>query len=218
MIIKLKAIIFDMDGVITNTMPYHYRAWKIVFKKIGIPVTHNDVYLREGQTGTKALEEIFYKYGVPFSNKEARSVLKSKEDLFKEIVKLRYIPGSRNFLRSLHNRNIRLALVTGTSRHELHQILPDDIYNLFDVVVTGSDVKNGKPHPEPYSKAIKKLKISSSQAVAIENAPLGIRSAQKAGLRCFALETSLPKEYIKDAEQVFKTIKMLRNRIEFQLS
>ncbi|HLD69311.1 MAG TPA: HAD family phosphatase, partial [Candidatus Omnitrophota bacterium] len=104
---------------------------------------------------------------------------------------------------------------TGTSRHELHRILPDYLYNLFSVVVTGTDVKNGKPHPEPFLKALKLLKIKSSEAVVIENAPLGIQSAKKAGLRCFALASSLPKQFLHEADAVFSSIKEMRGRVGF---
>jgi len=110
---------------------------------------------------------------------------------------------------------MRLALVTGTSRHELYQILPTSLRDLFSVIVTGSDVKHGKPHPEPYLKSLKGLKIKASAAVVIENAPFGIRSAKQAGLKCIALETSLPKKYLSEADAIFPSIKELQSNVLF---
>ena len=213
--LKVTAVVFDMDGVITNTMPDHFRCWKIIFRRYGIHTTHLDIYSREGQKGMMSVKEIFAKYHKSIPHKKALEILAAKEALFKKMVKQRFIVGARSFLRFLYRKNIKLALVTGTSRHELHRILPDYLYNLFSVVVTGTDVKNGKPHPEPFLKALKLLKIKSSEAVVIENAPLGIQSAKKAGLRCFALASSLPKQFLHEADAVFSSIKEMRGRVGF---
>ena len=214
-IYNVKAVIFDMDGVITNTMPDHYKAWKTVLKDEGLNVTHYDIYSREGQTGLSSLLGIYNTHGMKLKESAASIVINKKEKLFKEIVKTRFIRGSRSFLKSLHKQGFVLALVTGTSRHELHKILPKKIYDMFDAIVTGSDVKNGKPHPEPFLKALNKLKLDANQAVVVENAPLGIASAKEAGIFCIAIETSLPKEHLIEADNVFKTIKELQLNIIF---
>ena len=213
--LKIDSIIFDMDGVITNTMPDHFRAWKKIFGDLGIHVTHLDIYTREGQKGIDSVQEIFREKGKPFTRKCAHRILKEKEALFKRIVKQRFINGARSFLHDLDEKGFRLALVTGTSRHELKKMLPDRLDRLFSVIITGSDVKNGKPHPEPYRKALARLKIQARRAIALENAPFGIRSAKGAGLRCFAIETSLPKEYLKEAEGVFASIDDLKRHVKF---
>jgi len=214
-ICRVKAVIFDMDGVITNTMPDHYRAWKEVLRWNNIHVTHYDIYSREGQPGEEALKEIYQKYCIPYREEVGVKILSEKEEYFKKTVKQRFIAGSRTLLKKLHKLNLRLALVTGTARQELHRILPDHLYRLFSVTVTGNDVKFGKPHPEPFERAIQNLGISAEEAVVIENAPYGIRSAKAAGLKCFALETSLPKEYLSHADVVFQSIKDLNNKIMF---
>ena len=211
---NLKAVIFDMDGVITDTMPYHFDAWRAVFAKSGVQVTHEDVYKREGQKGIDSVREIFGEKGVPFTQAIAKRLLKEKEELFKKIFKRRFIQGSRSFIKGLSRRSYRLALVTGTSRHEAERLLPKELWNCFEVTVCGCDVQNGKPHPEPYLRALKELGIKSSQAIVIENAPFGIASAKAAGLKCMALETSLPKKYLKQADKVFSSYKDLKNEIK----
>lgn len=211
--LHVKAVIFDMDGVITNTMPDHYRSWKAVLAPRGIPATYHDIYSREGQPGLQSVKELLEQYGKSFNKTQAEMILREKEEYFKKIVKQRFVLGARKFLKDLHRRGFHLAIVTGTSRHELHRILPREIYNLFKITVTGSDVKHGKPHPEPYLKSIAGLAVDAAQAVAIENAPYGIRSAKVAGLKCLALETSLPKKYLREADAVFASIKELRQRV-----
>lgn len=215
-VFKVKSVIFDMDGVITNTMPDHFDAWQIVMLERGIRVTHLDIYRREGQRGITSVKEIFEDYNHPFDLDSAEEILKRKEIIFKEKTRKRFISGTRSFVKYLKNRGFDLAIVTGTSRHELHEILPDDFYKLFKVVVTGNDIKNGKPSPEPYLLALDKLGIKAGEAVVIENAPFGIASAKAAGIRCLALATSLPGEYLKDADLIFSSIKDLRSRVKFE--
>ena len=213
--LKLRSVIFDMDGVITNTMPYHMRAWRKVFADQNLHVPKFEIYRREGQKGIDSVLEIAAGQGRVMPLVDAHKLLSQKEKIFKKIVRAAYIPGSRLFLKQLKKSGFKLALVTGTSLHEVRRILPEELFQLFDVVISGSDVQNGKPHPEPYLKAIKGLQIRRHEAVVIENAPFGIRSAKKAGLKCFALETSLPNNYLREADQIFRSIKDMTDKVEF---
>lgn len=210
---RFKAVIFDMDGVITDTMPYHFRAWKAVFASCGVKVTHEDIYKREGQKGIESVREIFTEKGVAFTPEIAHRLLKEKEELFKKIFKRRFIRGSRSFIRSLSRYGYRMALVTGTSRHEAEHLVPHELWSRFEVTVCGCEVANGKPHPEPYLTALKKMRLNAKEGVVIENAPFGIRSAKAAGLKCIAIETSLPKAYLKKADKVVVSYKELAREI-----
>jgi len=213
--LKIKAVIFDMDGVITNTMPYHFTAWKKIYEAEGFCLTKEEIYVREGQPGYNTIREISKKHGLFFSEDRVRQILDKKEKLFKKIVRRRFIPGARNFLHFLKKKGFVLALVTGTARHEVVHILPKKLLGLFSVVVTGSEVRRGKPHPEPYLIALKKLRLKPKDVVVLENAPFGIHSAKRARLSCVALETSLPKEYLKDADLVFTSFKDMRRHMRF---
>jgi len=213
--IQISTLIFDMDGVITDTMPYHFRAWETVFKTVGIDPSHEDIYKREGQKGIESVREIFNERKIPYTNTIGKKLLLDKEKLFKRIFKRNFISGSRIFIKKYHSLGFKLGLVTGTSRHEAKKLLPKELWECFDVTVCGCDVQNGKPHPEPYLKAIKKLKVKPKDAVVFENAPFGIRSAKAAGLLCLSLETSLPASYLKGADAVFSSFKELQSKVEF---
>jgi beta-phosphoglucomutase len=213
--IRISTLIFDMDGVITDTMPYHFRAWKAIFASEGITASHEDIYKREGQKGIDSVRELFKEKDKPFTQNKANELLRGKEELFKKIFKRKFIAGSRSFIKRSHQQGFKLALVTGTSRHEAQKLLPKELWDCFDVTVCGSDVQNGKPHPEPYLKALSKLKVRPREAVVFENAPFGIRSAKAAGLCCLALETSLPSVYLKNADAVFSSFKELESRVKF---
>jgi beta-phosphoglucomutase len=212
---KFSAVIFDMDGVITNTMPYHFRAWRRIFSGLGIRVSRDDIYKREGQDGLSSVKEILRQYKYRFTPAEAKEILAAKERLFKEIVRIRFVKGSRLFIRRLQRRGFCLALVTGTSRQEAEKILSPSLLRLFAVTVTGDEVRHGKPHPEPFLRALKLLGVAAKEALVIENAPFGITAARRAGLRCLALETSLPAVYLKGAARTFKTFKGLERAICF---
>ncbi len=213
--IKAKAVIFDMDGVITDTMPDHFEAWRSVLCERGIAVTHLDIYRREGQRGITSVKEIFAEYNKPFDLSDAHQILLRKEELFKKTTRKRFIVGTRSFLKYLKKRGFILAIVTGTARHELMNILPADIYSLFSVIVTGDDVVNGKPSAEPYLLSLKNLNLIAGDAVVIENAPFGVASAKAAGLCCLAIATSLPAAYLQDADKVFLSVKELREDVRF---
>ena len=205
-----------MDGVITDTMPYHFDAWLAVFLKAGIKVNCYDIYCREGQDGLSSVKEISREHGQRLSVDQAKELLRQKENLFKRIVRPRFIKGSRQFINRLKERGFKLALVTGTSRHEVKKILPAGLYRIFDVTITSSEITKAKPDPEPFLKAIKLLKIRPSRAVVIENAPFGIEAARRAGLFCIALQTSLPKAYLSQADIIFKSFAELERKVHFE--
>jgi len=212
---QISTLIFDMDGVITDTMPYHFRAWKAVFASEGIIAGHEDIYKREGQKGIDSVRELFKEKKKVYTDAIGKKLLQEKERLFKQIFKRKFIVGSRAFIKRSVTQGFKLALVTGTSRPEAQRLLPKDLWDCFDVTVCGCDVQNGKPHPEPYLKAITKLKVSPKEALVFENAPFGIRSAKAAGLFCLALETSLPASYLKGADGIFSSFKAIESKVEF---
>lgn len=215
-ILVTKAIIFDMDGVITDTMLYHYRAWKEVFGAAGLNVSRFDVYIREGQQGISTVREVFREKNKDIEDKQAEELLIKKERLFKRTVRRKFITGALDFLKTLHRQGFKLGLVTGTSASEIREALPANVYTIFDTIIAGDDCKRGKPDPEPYLKAIKKLGLDSSSALVIENAPSGIEAAKKAKLRCLALTTSLGKRYLNAADAVFDSISELRRKVDFR--
>ncbi len=212
---EVRALLFDMDGVILQTMPAHFRAWRSVLAGEGLSVSRLDVYRREGQQGLQSVRELFEEYGRPLEDETARRLLRRKESLFKEIVRPRFVPGARSFLREAVRRGITAALVTGTSRGEVGRILPEEVRGIFACVVAGDDVRRGKPDPEPYRTALDHIGCPAAEAAVIENAPLGIRSAKSAGLFCVALETSLSASYLSEADIVVKDYRDLRGRVRF---
>ncbi|MFH1588957.1 MAG: HAD family phosphatase, partial [archaeon] len=117
--------------------------------------------------------------------------------------------GVMEILNYLKEKGLALAVVSGAHGEFVRNITSTFFKDFFDIVVSGTDVEHGKPAPDPYLKAIKDLGIEKDEAIVIENAPIGITSGKSAGLKVFALETTLKKEYLQDADKVFKDHKEL---------
>ncbi|MBN1594491.1 HAD family phosphatase, partial [candidate division FCPU426 bacterium] len=203
---SIAAVIFDMDGVIINGMPYHAQAWQETFASVGLDITAEEVYEREGEAGPAAVAHFLKERGMDASLDEVRDLIGKKERRFKEIAKVEVFEGVPELLQALRRQGKRLALVTGTARHELEIILPVEIKQQFEIIITGDSVQRGKPDPEPYQKALAALGLTPEKALVIENAPLGIQSARAAGLDCLAVETSLACERLGGARQCFPNL------------
>ncbi|MGA1794897.1 MAG: HAD family hydrolase [bacterium] len=205
-----KAVLFDMDGVLVDSMPYHYRAWREVFRSLGISLDKMEIYKREGEQGIRSIAAILAEHGIQLSPEQMDQLLQKKEAIFKGMAAHRLFPGVESLVRELRGEGYLIGLVTGTSRGEIDYVLPGNLIHSFDVVVTGDSVEHGKPAPDPYLKAIEGLHIDPSDALVIENAPYGIQSAKKAGIFCIALTTSLPRKYLRDADMVCDSLEEVR--------
>jgi beta-phosphoglucomutase len=200
-----KAILLDMDGVVLNSPPLHLRTWQRTLEPLGIELTAGVLFPLEGmptEVTAQALTRLLL--GRACSDQEARRLANRKRTLFRESFKPSFIPGVVPLLHDLRGRGYRLGLVTGSARSVVNESLaPTGIDALFDAIVTGDDVRLGKPDPEPYQIAAEFLELSPSDCLVIENAPLGIQSALSAGMGCIALETTLPASHLSAADRVF---------------
>ncbi|MFA5270796.1 MAG: HAD family phosphatase [Candidatus Omnitrophota bacterium] len=204
---KIKAVIFDMDGVIVDSMPYHFLAWYEALRSYDVRVSCFDVYVKEGERWDRSLRDFFNKTGIKPTKKLLSEVFSARQKIFKKYFKRFIFKGAQDLLSCLKKRGYRLALVTGTPDYEIKRILPRKLYDCFEVIVAGNSVKKGKPHPEPYLKAAKLLKIKPGLCTVIENAPYGILSAKRAGMYCIAVSTSLPKKFLSHADRVIGDIR-----------
>ena len=202
----LNSVIFDMDGVVVDGMPYHIESWKKALLTVGISVTDLEIYLMEGMTGEETIQELTSKKNKFLSDESIRNVLKLKRKIFKDIFTVKLMKGSQELLLELQSLNYRLALVTGTRLEVVNKVLQMGLEGVFEIIITGEMVNNGKPDPEPYLKAVNELNVDKESCLVVENAPAGITSAKSAGLTCFAVQTSLPEEYLKSADKIFRSI------------
>ena len=198
-----------MDGVIVDSMPYHYISWYEALRPLGIRVSCFFVYQKEGERWEKTLKELLKKNGKSIAKKDFDRVFDRKQKIFRRYFKRSIFPGAPQILRGLKAEGFALGLVTGTPMAEVRHILPRRLFRMFDAVVSGDMVKRGKPHPDPYLAASRALGIAPSRCLVVENAALGIRSSKRAGMFCCALTTSLPAEYLKGADAVIDDLSEL---------
>jgi len=187
-----KAVFFDMDGVLFDSMKYHATAWVQALNKIGLPFTEYEAYMNEGRTGASTIDGVFTKiYGRTATEKEKQEIYSLKSKFFESYGKAGRIEFSLELIRKVQSQHIEIYLVTGSGQSSLLDNLEVEFPGVFqkERMVTAFDVKNGKPHPEPYLMALKKSGLKPWEAIVIENAPLGVESATLAGLFTIGVNT-----------------------------
>ncbi len=209
---NFKAVLFDMDGVIVDSMPYHFISWFEALQQYGVSVTPLDIYEKEGEKSDICIKYFFEKNNVAINDTIIKKVLSLRNDIFQKYFKLRLFPNIENILKDLKKKGILLAIVTGSSRNKVISILPASISEIFDIIISADMLKQGKPFPEPYLMAAEKLKLLPSQCMVIENAPYGIRAAKAANMYCIAVATGLPKQYLEQADETYNTLGEIFNK------
>ncbi|MDW5550074.1 HAD family phosphatase [Methanosarcina sp.] len=198
----LKAIIFDVDGVLVDSMPFQAEAWVKTFKEVGINITREDIYELEGSNNKKLIELIFEKAGKEPEPWHLEQLPEKKREAL-EFDRIKPYEGITNCLEVL-KRHFKLALVSGSHNDTVNKIVNKYFSNYFDVIITGSDLERGKPNPDPYLKALEKLDLTKNECIVIENAPMGITAAKRAGLYCVAVASMLEPEKIEHADLVLE--------------
>ncbi len=203
---NFKAVLFDMDGVIVDSMPYHFISWFEALKKYKVTVTPFDIYEKEGEKSDNCVRRFFERDGIKFDDKKVQDVLNLRNKIFKKYFKVFLFDDIEPVLRNLKKQNIKTAIVTGSSKQKVMSMLPKKIIKMFDVIISADMIKKGKPHPDSYLTAAKELNLKSNQCLVIENAPNGIKAAKAAKMFCSAVTTSLPKQYLSQADVVVEKI------------
>ncbi|MCS7279720.1 MAG: HAD family phosphatase [Thermodesulfobacteriaceae bacterium] len=205
---------FDLDGVILNSMPYHAKAWIEVFSEFNLKFTEQEIYLYEGAIEFETVESLFKRKGLlKITPQDFEKILQIQKTLFKKkYAKLvKPFPEVLEILENLKREGKKLALVTSSHKEILSEVLPKNIKNFFEVIITGDRVAKRKPHPDPYLKAKEAFQAIDSESLAIENAPAGILSAKRAHLFCIGLTTTLPKKYLSLADLIVENHLQLRS-------
>ncbi len=207
-----RAVIFDMDGVLVDSMPYHADAWIIVFAEIGIYIKRQDVYEVEGSNHEGIIRLVFEKAGRIPEPEDFLRLARKKREVFARINKVGVFDGINDCLDLLKKRCL-LGVVSGSDKGAVMEFIERFFPDTFDAVVTGNDVKKGKPSPEPYLKVVEMLKVRKDECIVIENAPLGVESAKRAGLFCVAIPTYVEAHRLKGADVVLPNHAMLKEYI-----
>jgi len=201
----LKAILFDMDGVLYDSMSAHAKSWQQVFEEEGFKTTTpEEFYLHEGRTGKSTINIMFEREkGRKATPEEKQRVYERKTELFNLYNSGETIPGANEVLSLVKQRGLIPVLVTGSGQPSLLERLDSNFPDIFtpETMVTAFDVKKGKPNPEPFLMGLQKGgNLQPNQAIVIENAPLGTEAAHNAGIFVIDVNTGpLSDQVLLDA-------------------
>ncbi len=184
-----KAVIFDMDGVISDTQKFHAQVWSKVMGKYGIDISPEEVTFRfAGQTTREIFGQLLKQYGL---EEYLEKAVQEKEQMIQEpqYQKLEAMKGSRKLVKKLFKDGRDIALATGSERARAEKVLEKlKLLEFFKVIVTSDDVSKTKPDPEVYLKAAAKLGREPSECVVVEDARNGMIAAKLAGMYCIGLK------------------------------
>ena len=210
---SLSAVIFDVDGVLVQSMERHYESYQKAFDSIGLKIRRESVFDHEGRGSRDIIRQILGESDVCVSPAEEEALNAAKQRAFASFGPMPMYPGAREMIEAFHDEGLKLALVTGTVRRNVEAHFPDLVAR-FDSIVTADDVTRTKPDPEPYLKAVQKIALPPERCVVVENAPLGIRAAKAAELRVVAITSTLPADRLRQADWIVRDVFEARRVVE----
>jgi beta-phosphoglucomutase len=187
---SIKAVIFDLDGVIVSTDDYHYRAWKKMADDEGIYFDRTINERLRGVSRMESLEIILEKSHKTYINEEKIQMAEKKNSLYRELLNeltpKDILPGVMRVLKDLKGNNIKIAI--GSSSKNTPFILQKiELHNYFHEVADGNEIKNSKPDPEVFLLAATKLEVNSEECLVVEDADAGVEAALAGGMKVLAV-------------------------------
>lgn len=186
-----QAAIFDLDGVLVDSGPYHRAAWRALLKELGADPRDGEFWrLTIGRPVEEALPLLL---GRRLSAHEIARYSKRKTDLYHQLAHGQFqpVPGAVTFVQALEDENVPRALATSASGRSVDAVLSGlGLTSQFPVVVTADDVERGKPDPEVYLAAASRLGVAPLVCVVFEDSLVGVEAARRAGMRPIGLTTA----------------------------
>lgn len=202
----IKAVLFDMDGVLVDSERYHVEAFVELFKRHGVKLTAKDTAGIFGQLDEHIIEDLCKRKKVPCTvaawGAEKRTIA---TDLMRKS-KMFLFPGVKSML-ALVKKKYKVGLATSSSRAEAEIVLLKiGLRNSFDAILTREDVHTHKPSPEIYTKLSERFKCLPEECVVIEDSITGVTAAKRANMRCIAVLNTFPAAKLKEADLVVKRL------------
>jgi beta-phosphoglucomutase len=202
---KPKAILFDLDGVLTDTSEYHYRAWKRLADEEGIPFTReeNDEHLR----GVSRRESLMYIIrGRNYSEDQIQEMMDRKNryynDMIKNMTPNDLVPGGRQLLQEIRDAGIKIAIASGSKNAQI--VLERlDITSYLDGVADGYCIVNSKPAPDLFVYAAGLVNVHTVDCLGVEDADAGIEAIKTAGMQALGIG---PEERFHRADKVLPSL------------
>ncbi len=201
-----KTILWDMDGVIADSYPFHFAAWQETFAKRGIKFTKEEFTKLFGTRNDFITGSIM---GRELPERDVKIIIQEKEENFrrKATGSIRQFPGAVRLLNAIKKGNFKLGLVSSAPKENIDLVLSElNLKGIFDCIVFGQEVSESKPSPQINLLAARKLKVTPSDCVVIEDSPLGIKAAKTAGMKCLAIASTHPQQELEEADRVVDSL------------
>ena len=215
----LRTVIFDFDGVITDSEILHLRAFNQVLAQYGIEITKKDYYTNYlGLTDLDLFDQLVDKGLLKVDSGEITNLAAQKNQVFEELAKVEgsIIEGVRDFLEMLKQNDITMAICSGALLAEIELILEDArLRSFFEVIVSAEQVKKGKPNPDGFLLTLQKLNqgrqipIASEDCIVVEDSHWGLKAAKAAGMHTIAVTNSYDADQLAMAEKVIEHLSKL---------
>jgi beta-phosphoglucomutase family hydrolase len=207
-----KAVIFDMDGTLIDSTKADFLAWQKLFSFYGKSLTYKEYVPLLGIKSAQVVKEF-----LPLKNdEEIQMALTRKLVFFHEYIAengIYPVPYADVFLKQIKQLDIPVALATSSRKAKMEMVMTKvELVTLFDAIVTGGDVKNGKPAPDIFIKAAEKLGVRPQDCIVFEDASNGVKAAKNAFMKCVALSSTQPPEALQEADLIIDTFKDLSFR------
>ena len=203
---RSRAVIWDMDGVIADTAPYHLIAWQQIFKKRGVSFTEEDFKRNFGQRNDTIIRNTL---GENMSPSEIKVIAQEKEEDFRRIVgqNIRPLSGAIKLIRLLAEYGFKTAVASSAPIENIQLILGGlGISNYFQHFVSGGEVAEGKPSPQGFLLAARKLEVEPKSCIVIEDAMAGVTAAKRAGMCCLAVTNTHPRQSLIGADLIIDSL------------
>lgn len=197
-----KAVLFDMDGVLINSMPNHAIAWQRSMASFGINMSKEDAYATEGARGVDTIKKMVKaQQGRDIDEEESQRMYDEKTRQFGMLPKPKIMAYALQLQEKIYQAGLQICIVTGSGQRPLINRLLEEFPRVTrERLVTAYDVKKGKPLPDPYLAGMKKCGVMPWETIVVENAPLGVMSGVASNAFTIAVNTGpLPNSVLWDA-------------------
>jgi beta-phosphoglucomutase family hydrolase len=201
-----RAVIWDMDGVLVDTAPFHLKTWQETFQKKGVTFTEDDFRRNFGQRADAIVRNTL---GQALSQDEVDAIVEQKNRNFRRAVRhsIKPLPGAIELIKLLAESGFRIALASSAPVENIRLLTETlGIYHLFQSIISGRDVPESKPSPQLFLLAARRLGVAPENCVVIEDAIAGVTAARRAGMHCVAVTSTNSRERLQEADLIVDTL------------
>jgi beta-phosphoglucomutase family hydrolase len=203
---RLEAVVWDLDGVIADTAEYHYQAWKDVFSKRRVKYSKADFMPFFGRRHDTIIKAVL---GDHLPKNELEEITEEKQRNYRRRVadNIREMPGAVPLIKSLYKHEIKQAIASSAVPENIEILIRGlGITECFQAIVHGMEVEEGKPSPQIFRLAAKRLKVKPENCAVIEDAVAGVAAAKRASMKCIAVTNSHPKISLRKADLIVESL------------